>query len=251
MIEVVCNDCPSTDLWHQTLMRFPEVLACAVSSRFRVLCQRSSILLFTSYRVVERLANLRIHYEYCDCDDECDEQCNKSQRDWAPICSYISCFANWLYTSKLHLDGHVFYYAMWQFGEEIGAPELQNAALQMLGSDTERGKDKGNLASPQHGFLQGKFIKTCWVATDFSGEDMDELLNHDGAFWQTHKRLLFMLDCAVWMGSDHKDVRELVRDGGDLSLHIMERMIAVAENGGMTEPPWSLANIKKYLVNET
>jgi len=140
---------------------------------------------------------------------------------------------------------------MWRFGEKIGAPELQNAALQMLGSDTERGKDEANLASAQYDFLQGKFINACWAEINFSDESMNELLNHNDDFWQTHKRLLFMLDCAVWMGSDHQDVQELVRRGGYLALHIMERMIAAAENGGRAEPPWSLANIKKYLVSET
>jgi hypothetical protein len=80
---------------------------------------------------------------------------------------------------------------------------------------------------------------------------MNELLNHDGVFWQTHKRLLFMLDCAVWKGRDYEDVQEMVREGSDLALHIMGRMISTAEKGGVTEPPWSLAIIKKYLVNET
>jgi hypothetical protein len=197
------------------------------------------------------------HWNYCWWDKDCDKECDEGERDrpqlhWTPTCQFISCFAKWLYTSKMSRSDNISYYDMWGFGEKIGAPELQNAALQMLGSDTERGKDKGNLASPQYDFLQSMFMKACWDETKLpSGEGMDKFLNYDGDFWQTHKRLLFTLDCAVWMGSDNGDVQELVLQGGHLALHIMQKMIAAAGNGGVREPPWSLANIKKYLVNET
>lgn len=97
---------------------------------------------------------------------------------------------------------------MTYLGYKLGAPEFQNAALEMLAEENE-------VEWIPYWFGPYDIITKCWNETDFSEVlKLGYYLERGEVYWKYKEFLLFMLDCAVWQGVEDGDaIRNLLRKG--------------------------------------
>ena len=123
-------------------IRLPVVLACAVSSRLRDLCNDGKRRAVT----IDELIGQK--------QDVFEE--NLTMAFSPGIEGLLDSFLKWLYTGVAEAKGN-HCHDLWYLGYRIGAPKFQNAALRTLCRDANEGKGSGHLSS----YDQDDF-KACW-----------------------------------------------------------------------------------------
>lgn len=112
----------------------------------------------------------------------------------ATLTNYFVWFVKWLYTAKIDESEDLCFFKMTYLGYKLGAPEFQNAALEMLAEENE-------VEWIPYWFGPYDIITKCWNETDFSEDlKLGYCLERGEVYWKYKEFLLFMLDCAVWQG---------------------------------------------------
>ena len=78
---------------------------------------------------------------------------------------------NWLYSERIFwIDNSYYFYDMWRLAEVLGAPALQNAALNALSEDQPWFRDHNN-AECQIILHTAKILQDCWKDTNFTEDE--------------------------------------------------------------------------------
>lgn len=215
MIKIFLNDDDFSD--EAIALTVPKVLACAVSTGFQRLVKHR-----LPHTLPKLLGGLS---DYEDFDAVCILGC-------AP--AYLSCFIRWLYTSQLRFNEELSIWELWRFAELIGCFKLQNAALSTLGYDAAWQRTAADIVKQQQfGFIKRHVLLTVWGETDFSKDCQHRCFAQQGnVYWEDKKRLLFLLDCLVWMGEDSEDVISTLVTGKGMAVQMARRMVFAAKEGG-------------------
>ncbi|KAH7313176.1 hypothetical protein BKA65DRAFT_558390 [Rhexocercosporidium sp. MPI-PUGE-AT-0058] len=157
-------------------IRVHGALACAVSKRFEELCKDTRQRSFNADDILPMA-----HWDH----------------------SIWSGFVEWLYATKVPANDSLPYFRMWTMAVRIQAPRLMNRMLELLSSQCAHVAD--TTTDPELYFAQSYTIfsncHSIWYAADFSPDRKAALQVTKGeVFWGNKKHLLFMLDCAAWLG---------------------------------------------------
>ncbi|CZT00601.1 hypothetical protein WAI453_009250 [Rhynchosporium graminicola] len=245
MIEIKCrNHTTEQDI----IVRIPEAIACSLSGRISELVgNRSDATTNLDMEgLMGRAGDLDVFEDFF--------------RD--NLLSYLTCFVQWIYTSKLNYDKELPLFNMWIFAVILECPRLQNETVRMLSRDALwRSNVSLGEKKQQYYFANHRFPFTIFfcerLAENFKDKDTNGFREDGGIdvkFWENKKYLLFLLDCAAYFGLSDRRVLDTIDDDcseglGNLSIMIMKRMVQLAKIGGEM-CPWDPKNIGRYLVTE-
>ncbi|KAE8452587.1 hypothetical protein EG329_013846 [Mollisiaceae sp. DMI_Dod_QoI] len=212
------------------VISLPEVLACAVSSRFRDLCKNTAKRDFMEEDIVgEPLC----HYE--------------EKLALSTFYSNMCLFQRWLYGADLSKDDD-YCYERWYFGQTIGAPLYQNDVMRDLSSTVD--VEAKSLWTKFHDRFDFFTLNWIWKQSEIT---VDQEHNHDELDrmqWANKQMLKFVLDTFAFEGPKESSVALVIEQGGPWVIHIVRIMDDAIRAGGFDGAPWEDANLHKYILDE-
>ena len=218
-------------------LHLPKTLVCDVSRGIRHLCDQAKKLTFTINEVLGEsqeafVARLDVH----------------PYRTKNVLTEVLACFTMWLYSGIARYEGTYQVQDLWHFGERISSPRFQNAALRELRLEKIT-LDEGDCIEITRLGNVNREWNFVYAAHEKQQQENEADLEED--FFSEHKMLMFVLDCLVYRGLDHPELKQVLCAGGPLTLQLAKRIAVAPRAGELHLPPWHPNNLGKYLLDES
>ncbi|KUJ17059.1 uncharacterized protein LY89DRAFT_748262 [Mollisia scopiformis] len=228
---VITVDCSEEDEPTRVL-HLPEVLACAVSSRFRDICKSTKKRCFQAEELLgQSVEKFRKIFDYNS------------------IYDLLEVFSRWLYGIDFS-EAKTACYNLWFFGQKIGSPFFQNDAIRQLCSTVK--VEKSELSDMFEDCYNMGDLAQIWDRSDFAPDNELEYDQDTEVHWDNKQMLKFVLDVHAFVSlQDENVVRMVFLAGGRCTYHLTQIFVEAVKAGGFDGAPWEERNIHKYLLEET